>query len=154
MNDHNYGEKEHAGSNVTENGHEAINVHVGSRVKLRRRILGITQKTLGDALGLTFQQVQKYESGVNRIGASRLYYLSVVLDVPIAYFFEELHSPLSKKREVENMPKTERSGDDTIKMLTKETIELVHSYYQIKDRKVRDRILELTKQLGNFSSHD
>src|ERR1041384_5108638 len=67
-----------------------IDVHVGTRVRLRRTLLGMSQEKLGEAIGLTFQQVQKYERGANRIGASRLYDLSRVLDVPVSYFFEEL----------------------------------------------------------------
>ncbi len=67
-----------------------VDVHVGSRVRQRRRLLGITQTDLGDAIGVTFQQVQKYERGVNRIGASRLYDLCRVLDVSIDYFFEDM----------------------------------------------------------------
>src|ERR671932_2111498 len=67
-----------------------IDVHVGSRVRLRRTLLGLSQEKLGDALGLTFQQVQKYERGVNRIGASRLFDLSRVLDVPIGFFFDDM----------------------------------------------------------------
>src|SRR6202453_3199655 len=66
-----------------------IDVHVGSRVRLRRTLLGMSQEKLGDALGLTFQQVQKYERGANRVGARRLYDLSRVLDVPVSYFFDE-----------------------------------------------------------------
>ena len=66
-----------------------VDVHVGSRVRLRRTMLGMSQEKLGEAIGLTFQQVQKYERGANRIGASRLHDLSCVLDVPVAYFFEE-----------------------------------------------------------------
>src|SRR5262249_48682224 len=65
-----------------------IDVHVGSRIRLRRTLLGMSQERLGEALGLTFQQVQKYERGVNRVGASRLFDLSRVLDVPISFFFE------------------------------------------------------------------
>src|SRR5216684_737109 len=67
-----------------------IDVHVGSRIRLRRTLLGLSQERLGDALGLTFQQVQKYERGANRVGASRLFDLSRVLDVPISYFFDEM----------------------------------------------------------------
>ncbi len=67
-----------------------IDVHVGSRVRLRRTLLGMSQERLGEALGLTFQQVQKYERGVNRIGASRLFDLSRVLDVPISFFFDDM----------------------------------------------------------------
>jgi transcriptional regulator with XRE-family HTH domain len=67
-----------------------IDVHVGSRVRLRRTLLGMSQEKLGEAIGLTFQQVQKYERGANRIGSSRLFDLARVLDVPVAYFFEEM----------------------------------------------------------------
>jgi len=67
-----------------------IDVHVGTRVRLRRTLLGMSQEKLGDALGLTFQQVQKYERGANRIGASRLYDLSRVLDVPVSFFFDDI----------------------------------------------------------------
>src|SRR5436853_835780 len=69
-----------------------IDVRVGSRVRLRRTLLGMSQEKLGEAIGLTFQQVQKYERGANRVGASRLYDLSKVLDVPVSYFFEEMAS--------------------------------------------------------------
>src|ERR1700724_1363620 len=67
-----------------------IDIHVGARVRLRRTLLGMSQEKLGEAIGLTFQQVQKYERGANRVGDSRLYDLSRVLDVPVAFFFEEM----------------------------------------------------------------
>src|SRR5215208_5533266 len=67
-----------------------IDVHVGSRVRLRRTLLGMSQEKLGEAIGLTFQQVQKYERGANRIGASRLFDLSRVLDVPVSFFFDDM----------------------------------------------------------------
>jgi len=67
-----------------------IDVHVGSRIRLRRTLLGMSQERLGEALGLTFQQVQKYERGVNRVGESRLFDLSRVLDVPISFFFDDM----------------------------------------------------------------
>src|ERR671924_1655073 len=67
-----------------------IDVHVGSRIRLRRTLLGMSQQKLGEAIGLTFQQVQKYERGANRVGSSRLYDLSRVLDVPVSYFFEDM----------------------------------------------------------------
>src|SRR6266704_1067410 len=72
-----------------------IDVHVGSRIRLRRTLLGLSQERLGDALGLTFQQVQKYERGANRVGASRLFDLSRVLDVPISFFFDDMPETLS-----------------------------------------------------------
>ena len=72
-----------------------IDVHVGSRIRLRRTLMGMSQERLGEALGLTFQQVQKYERGVNRVGASRLFDLSRVLDVPISFFFDDMPEPLA-----------------------------------------------------------
>src|SRR3954471_15881101 len=71
-----------------------IDVHVGSRIRLRRTLLGMSQERLGEALGLTFQQGQKYERGVNRVGASRLYDLSRVLDVPISFFYDDMPESL------------------------------------------------------------
>src|SRR6201997_5585917 len=73
-----------------------IDKHVGSRVRMRRMMLGMSQERLGDALGLTFQQVQKYERGVNRVGASRLFDISRVLDVPISFFFEDMPEGMSE----------------------------------------------------------
>src|SRR3954465_1224783 len=72
-----------------------IDVHVGSRIRLRRTLLGMSQERLGESLGLTFQQVQKYERGVNRVGASRLFDLSRVLDVPISFFFDDMPDSLA-----------------------------------------------------------
>ena len=74
-----------------------IDVHVGSRIRLRRTLLGLSQERLAEAIGLTFQQVQKYERGANRVGSSRLFDLSRVLDVPIAYFFDEMPSNVQEK---------------------------------------------------------
>lgn len=70
---------------------DPIDIHVGQRVRVRRMLLGMSQEKLGNYLGLTFQQIQKYESGANRIGSSRLYKLSIMLDVHISYFFQEIY---------------------------------------------------------------
>ena len=78
-------------------GTNAIDGHVGSRVRTRRTLLGLNQSQLGDALGLTFQQVQKYERGSNRISASRLFHLSKILDVPVSYFYEDMPDELGRK---------------------------------------------------------
>src|SRR5271154_3437980 len=74
-----------------------IDVHVGNRVRLRRTLLGMSQEKLGEAIGLTFQQVQKYERGANRIGASRLFDLSRVLDVPVSFFFDDMSDDVSRR---------------------------------------------------------
>lgn len=127
-----------------------VDVHVGNRVRLRRTLLGMSQEKLGEALGLTFQQVQKYERGANRIGASRLWDLSRVLDVPSSYFFEEMdddtvrHSPMI----IAQVP-SEPSLPEADPMTRRETLELVRAYYRIPDPSVRKRMFELTKSLGS-----
>src|ERR1700751_4111328 len=129
-------------------------VHVGSRVRLRRTLLGMSQEKLGEAIGLTFQQVQKYERGANRIGASRLFDLSRVLDVPVSFFFDEMSENAAQQsprmmvaglveeavEEVENDPMTKR-----------ETLELVRAYYKISDPTVRKRLFELAKSLASVT---
>ncbi len=115
-----------------------VDVHVGSRVRLRRTLRGMTQTDLGDAIGLTFQQVQKYERGMNRIGASRLYKLSHVLDVPINYFFEGMPSKVA-------VGSVQHEFDPFAR---RETLSLVRAYYQIEDADVRKRVYELIGGLG------
>ncbi len=112
---------------VAEYGPHPVDVHVGGRVRLRRTLLGMSLDKLGEALELTFQQVQKYERGMNRIGASRLYQLCHILDVPIEYFFEELEGG------------GPAPSPDNV-MLKRETLELVRGYYRIRDSKVRDAL--------------
>ncbi len=126
-----------------------IDVHVGARVRLRRTLLGMSQERLGEALGLTFQQVQKYERGANRIGASRLFDLSRVLDVPVSYFFEDMAegveaaSPRYMVRATEDPPEVE----DNL-MSQRETLELVRAYYRISDPDVRKHVFDLAKALS------
>ena len=130
-----------------------IDVHVGSRIRLRRTLLGLSQERLGDALGLTFQQVQKYERGVNRVGASRLFDLSRVLDVPISFFFDDMpetlstaYSGSSQSRRISGFAESQEGfGDDA--MNRRETLELVRAYYRITDPAVRKRVFELIKSL-------
>ena len=120
---------------VAEFGPEPVDVHVGSRVRLRRTLLGMSQTDIADALGLTFQQVHKFEKGANRISANRLYQISLIFGVPIEYFFEEFEGKKSR-----------RSPDDV--MLTRETMELVRAYYRIRDPKVREALHALFKAMG------
>src|SRR5688572_1266832 len=122
------GEREHRPS--------PIDVHVGSRVRLRRTLLGMSQEKLGEALGLTFQQVQKYERGVNRIGASRLFDLARVLDVPIGFFFDDMPDALggsgaTARRSLGLADSQDGFEDDTLHR--RETLELVRAYYRITD---------------------
>ncbi len=129
-------------------GPNPVDVHVGKRVRMRRTLLGMTQTKLGDAIGLTFQQVQKYERGTNRIGSSRLYDLARVLDVPIEYFFDDMptavaaSSPMLGGGRAKKPPSYEPNP-----MAKRETMELVRAYYKIKDANVRKRLRELAKAL-------
>jgi transcriptional regulator with XRE-family HTH domain len=128
---------------------DPIDIHVGYRVRLRRTLLGMSQEKLGNALGLTFQQIQKYERGANRIGSSRLYKLSKILDVSVSYFFDE-------------MPETEKSFDgfdedgapdfESDPILRRETLELVRSYYCITNPQVRKKMFDLVKSVGENAS--
>ncbi|WP_029012306.1 helix-turn-helix domain-containing protein [Niveispirillum irakense] len=126
-----------------------IDVHVGSRVRLRRTLLGMSQEKLGEAIGLTFQQVQKYERGANRIGASRLFDLSRVLDVPVSFFFDDMQSQDGQAADPAPTPMPEAGEPDP--MAKRETLELVRAYYRITDPSVRKRIFELTKAVANAS---
>ncbi len=129
-----------------------VDIHVGARVRLRRTLLGMSQEKLGEAIGLTFQQVQKYERGANRIGSSRLYDLSRVLDVPVSFFFDDMpagvaaSSPAQRRGLAEEPVSYERDP-----MAKRETLELVRAYYKITDPQLRKRLFEMTKALGASS---
>ena len=126
-----------------------VDVHVGARVRQRRVLHGMTQTGLADALGLTFQQVQKYEKGTNRISSSRLFRLTRALDVSIEYFFEDMPPevaaipPAGGGDKAKKLPSYEPNP-----MAGRETLELVRAYYKIEDANVRQRLRELTKTLG------
>ncbi len=130
-------------------GPNPVDVHVGSRVRLRRTLLGMSQEKLGEAIGLTFQQVQKYERGANRVGASRLFDLSRVLDVPVGFFFDEMPEDVAAsspaQRPGRDQPPPEQELDPMVK---RETLELVRAYYKIDEPSVRKRLFEMTKALA------
>jgi transcriptional regulator with XRE-family HTH domain len=134
-----------------------VDRHVGSRVRLRRTLLGMSQEKLGEAIGLTFQQVQKYERGANRISASRLYDLSVVLDVPVSFFFDDM-PPADTAGFPANDPndgfpdEISSACPQPDPMAKRETLELVRAYYQIGEPMVRKRIFELAKALANYTT--
>jgi len=144
---------EQIASSDREHRPSPIDVHVGSRIRLRRTLLGMSQERLGESLGLTFQQVQKYERGVNRVGASRLFDLSRVLDVPISFFFDDMPDSLSAnfggtpgRRHGGSSDSQDPFGDDTLSR--RETLELVRAYYRITDPSVRKRVFDLIKSMG------
>ena len=126
-----------------------VDVHVGARVRVRRTLLGMSQEKLGEAIGLTFQQVQKYERGANRIGSSRLFDLSRVLDVPIGFFFEEMPSDVAASSPAQVRGLSEEPVTYELDPMAKrETLELVRAYYKVTDPHIRKRLFELTKALG------
>ena len=125
-----------------------VDVHVGTRVRLRRQVLKMSQERLGDQLGVTFQQVQKYERGANRIGASRLWKISDVLNVPVSFFFDGLSDKMAHGEFTENdqMPIVY----DFIN--SSDGVALAKAVSQIKSKAVRRQILELARSLANDAS--
>jgi transcriptional regulator with XRE-family HTH domain len=123
-----------------------IDIHVGSRIRLRRNMLGLSQEKLGEAIGLTFQQVQKYERGANRVGASRLHELSRVLDVPVSFFFDDM-DPVRAPAIPDGFAEAPAEGFDSDPLRRRETVDLVSAYYEIGDATLRRRFFDLAKAL-------
>ena len=121
---------------------------------MRRTLLGLSQEKLGEALGLTFQQVQKYERGANRISASRLFQIGRVLDVPVAFFYEEMPDEIVRDAHGTAAPgfapPTDQFEHDPL--AKRETLELVRAYYRIGDARVRRRVFELVKAVARVES--
>ncbi len=129
-----------------------VDVHVGARLRQRRTLLGMNQTKLGSSIGLTFQQVQKYEKGTNRISASRLYALSGTLDVPIEYFFSDMSTAVAASSSSGGRGRAKKPPSyEPYPMATRETLQLVRAYYKIEDADVRKRLYELTKAIGAAS---
>ena len=135
---------------IKEHGPHPTDAHVGKRVRLRRTLLGMSQEKLGKELGLTFQQVQKNERGTNRIGASRLYELSNILDVPVSYFFDDMPPDVAgdHPERPAGITEVQSAAYEADTLARRETLELVRAYYRIKNDKVRKRIFELAKALA------
>ncbi len=137
-----------------------VDVFVGQKLKARRTLIGMTQEKLAEATGITFQQVQKYEKGRNRLSASRIFQFSRVLNIPVAYFFEGFFSSDSliglqggfADNDQEAYEADSADSSDDV-MLQKETIDLVRTYYTITDEKLRKDFLKMLKQMAkNFKS--
>jgi len=122
-----------------------IDKHVGSRVRMRRMMLAMSQEKLGDALGLTFQQVQKYEKGTNRIGASRLQQISHILQVPVAFFFEGAPSLSPQPDGMKEAPSPAYVSDF---LATSEGLALTKAFTRIKEPKLRRRIVDLVEEIA------
>jgi transcriptional regulator with XRE-family HTH domain len=124
-----------------------VDVYVGGRVRFRRALVGMSQDKLGEALGLTFQQVQKYEKGVNRIGASRVFEIARILDVPIQFFFEGFDG----QREAAGFAESD-DGQFMQLLHSPEAVQLCRYFADIKDPKVKKRVLDLVKTLAEGES--
>lgn len=141
-----------------------IDVHVGARIRMRRNLLGWSQEKLGAFLGLTFQQVQKYEKGFNRVSASRLWDFSTVLNIPVSFFFEDMDKDVAKQgprmfsnKEVVDLGEDiENFNDDP--MRKKETLDLVKAYYKIANRQAArhlyDLIISMAKSQYMYNKDD
>lgn len=126
-----------------------IDLHVGKRLRRRRRLLGMTQQQLADLVGIRFQQIQKYECGANRVTASRLFELAVALAVPVNYFFEGL--PQAADAMAAEAPANDRDLIAADVLSQKETLELIRAYYKLGERP-RRRLLDLAKALQDEST--
>jgi transcriptional regulator with XRE-family HTH domain len=137
-------------------GPDPIDIHVGKRIKLRRTLLHISQEQLAGDIGVTFQQVQKYESGHNRVSASRLFDISRVLNCPIAYFFEDITPETTGDRSTPAARSGEAAAEEALPedadpMQRTETLELVRAYWRLHNADLRRNVLEL---LGNISKRE
>lgn len=127
-----------------------VDIYVGKRLRLRRTILGLSQQALGKEAGITFQQIQKYERGVNRVGASRLHRFSNVLDVPVNFFFDGYEGKADDSENLFHGMADSKKQDDFSysQMSSRETMEMMRMYYKINDAQVRRRIFDLVKSLS------
>lgn len=134
---------------ATKGKSNPIDAYVGSRVRQRRMLLGMSQEALGRAVGLTFQQIQKYERGINRIGASRLFSLSQILKVPVAYFFEDMPRTLASAGAKAHGFADEPVTFDGDPMASRETADLLRAYYRIGSASKRRKVLDLLRSMSD-----
>ncbi len=131
---------------LPKEGPHPIDVHIGNRVRGRRTLLGMNQSAIAEALGLTFQQVQKYERGIDRISASKLWNLTQILDVPVSYFYDDMPADQAG-------PAPSGNGQEPDVLLKRETLELVRAYHRITDHKARHQILKMVKALAKMGGN-
>jgi transcriptional regulator with XRE-family HTH domain len=125
-----------------------VDVHVGSRVRYRRMIVGMSQEKLGEKMNLTFQQIQKYEKGTNRIGASRLFQLSKILEVPVGYFFEDAFASSAPAQASHGLHEPQQEGYLLDFLNSREGLDLNKAFAKIHDPKVRRRVIDLVRALS------
>lgn len=136
---------------LSKSGPHPVDVHVGARLRMRRCLMNLSQEKLAEAIGLTFQQIQKYERGTNRISASRLYQFSKILEVPVSFFYENYAGTANLAQPSFSLSDNEQEGysiDEEV-MEKKETLELIRVYYSITDPKMRKDLLRMIKTMAD-----
>lgn len=124
---------------------QPVDQHVGLKVRERRILRGVSQERLGELVGVSFQQIQKYEKGLNRIGASRLSQIAAVLEVPVSYFFDD-------SAPVRSQPGDGDAADAGTFLVTHESVELVRAFMAIPDRETRRRIIQLARSIADSAA--
>ena len=132
---------------IKDDGPDPIDRYVGSRVRARRVVIRLSQTKLGEAIGVTFQQVQKYENGTNRIGASNLFKIAKTLGVDVAYFFDGVQEIADSM--LTGSPEVALAGVKEDPLTSRDAIELMHNYYRVKDANVRKRLAQFVKTLAH-----
>ncbi|MFM9890630.1 MAG: helix-turn-helix domain-containing protein [Rickettsiales bacterium] len=131
-----------------------VDIHVGRRLRTKRTILGMSQEAVGKQIGVTFQQIQKYERGINRMGASRLYDFAKALGVQVSYFFEGFGDYSLDEGTALGAAETDAASFEHEKVNNRETLEVMRAYYRIKNPSVRKRIVELIKAMAAEDGSD
>ncbi len=125
-----------------------VDIHVGRRLRLKRTFLGLSQDTVGKKIGVTFQQIQKYERGINRMGASRLYDFAKAMGVQVSYFFEGFGDYVNEDADGIGMAEPNAQAFENDNMNNRETLEVMRAYYKIKNPALRKRVVELIKAMS------
>lgn len=129
---------------MTKKSPNPVDIHVGNRVRMRRVLIGMSQEKLGEELGLTFQQVQKYEKGANRIGASRLYHISKILNVPVSFFFDDVPGDADG-----TMGEGAQASFAADVLTSNEGVALNRAFFKIEDAATRRKIIDLVRAIGD-----
>lgn len=132
-------------------GPNPVDMHVGTRLRMRRSLLGLSQEKLAEAIGLTFQQIQKYERGTNRVSASRLYQFGKILEVPVSYFFEKYSETMTDGAVPSSYGLSDNKQEALVSdnvMHSKETLDLIRTYYSISDPELRKDLYKMMKTMA------
>lgn len=150
--------KKSADEGVKNRKPHPIDLHVGRRIRMRRSMMGISQEKLAEALGLTFQQIQKYEHGLNRVSASRLYHIAALLDVPTSYFYEELAESAAKpSAKIPQLGLSDQKQEELVEddlLYTPESLDLLKVYYSVKSESKRKELFKIFRSMVDSVSSE